>query len=153
MRAMRLRTCLFLKLLDRSFHVKVFFWTMVFAVAVLVDGYALITLSGLFGTYLSLAIVATGGLLGVMLVMNALRRVFRSLDRKICDGVYPTSEFSQIVSLFVSGVLLVIPGLGTDTIGIVLFVPPFRQLFGRIVVARNRGSFTTIYEFIKMTLF
>lgn len=150
---MRLRTCLFLKLLDRSFHVKVFFWMMVFAVAVLVDGYALIGLSRLFGTYLSLAIVGTGGLLGVVLVMNALRGVFRSLDRKVCAGVYPTSEFSQIVSLFVAGVLLVIPGLGTDAIGVVLFMPPFRHIFGRIVVARNLSSFTTIYEFIKMSLF
>ena len=55
----------------------------------------------------------------------------------------PVAELVDGIGLLLAGLLLLIPGFATDAIGLLLFVPPVRQLLARRILkgvkARRRG--------------
>ncbi len=59
-------------------------------------------------------------------------RVRQSLDR----GEIPVEEVFTGVCLLVAGAFLLTPGFVTDSLGLLLFVPPVRQLIGHYVLSR-----------------
>jgi len=74
--------------------------------------------------------------------LATLTRARAQLDR----GVMPAEELFDGLCLLTAGALLLVPGFVTDAIGLLLFVPPFRDFLRRVLSQRvaARGE-TRIY--------
>jgi UPF0716 protein FxsA len=83
------------------------------------------------GALYTILIVIGTGLLGAFLARNqglaTLTRIRSSLER----GVVPSTELFHGALILVGGLLLLTPGLITDTVGFMLLVPPTRYIIGK----------------------
>lgn len=84
----------------------------------------------------TLALVISVSLFGLWLVRRqgagVLRRARGAFDR----GDLPTSEVLDGLLILTAGILLLIPGLLTDAVGLVLLVPPVRSLAKLFIAPR-----------------
>lgn len=72
-------------------------------------------------------------IIGVMLLRFQGFRTFARARRKVDQGHSPLAEMFDALCLFMAGLMLLIPGFVTDAFGLLLFLPPFRNLLrGRI---------------------
>lgn len=116
-----------------------------------------IQVGGLIGLWPTLAIVFITAIAGTALLkqqgLATLRRAQASLDR----GEMPLREVFDGACLLFAGALLLTPGFVTDAIGLLLFLPPFRDALRRMIVPalmkrgtlhmqRTRGGFHGGYQ-------
>ncbi|MFD3488846.1 FxsA family membrane protein [Streptomyces sp. NPDC058665] len=91
-----------------------------------------------------LALLVGAGLLGAVVVKRAGRRAFRNLtetlqqaQRQQQNAPESTDESSKPTSgngfLMLGGLLIMLPGLVSDAVGLVLLIPPVRTLLSRRV--------------------
>lgn len=96
------------------------------------------------GVFYTLALVIASGVLGAMLLriqgFGVMSRVRKELDA----GQDPSRQLAHGAMILLAGVLLLIPGFVTDIIGLLLFLPPVRDLAWRFLKSRvvvSAGSF------------
>jgi UPF0716 protein FxsA len=96
------------------------------------------------GVFYTLALVVASGVLGAMLLriqgFGVMSRVRNELDA----GQDPSRQLAHGAMILLAGVLLLIPGFITDIIGLLLFLPPVRDLAWRFLKNRvvvSAGSF------------
>jgi UPF0716 protein FxsA len=107
-----------------------------------------IQVGGLIGLWPTLAIVILTAIAGSAMLRSqglaTAQRARQQMDR----GVMPTRELFDGICLVFAGALLLTPGFVTDIVGLLLFVPPFRDLLrttaGRYV---QRHAQTRVYTY------
>jgi UPF0716 protein FxsA len=99
---------------------------------------ALILLGRTLGVFPTILLVLGGGIVGVWIARwQGLRTAVRARSQ-LAHGVLPTAEMTDGLLIAVAAVLLMIPGVIGDILGIALLFPPTRALLRRTVI----GNFT-----------
>jgi UPF0716 protein FxsA len=140
----------FLRFLDRSFVVKLFLIALLYSLLPLSEIFLLIYLGGRIGNYLTLALAALTGLLGMVVALREFQKNLASLKAKIRQGAYPGREFVTLTGILIGGLLLLTPGFITDACGFLLFVPAIRNAAGGAVVSRMQTHLKDLYEYLKL---
>lgn len=97
---------------------------------------ALILLGRIFGVLPTILLVLGGGVAGAWLARwQGLRSAMRA-RQQMATGVLPTREMTDGVLIAVAAVLLIIPGVLTDLLGLALLFPPTRSLLRHVVVGQ-----------------
>ena len=110
-----------------------------------------IFIGGKFGGLLNLLGIVLTGFIGVFLLkhqgLSALTRIRSDMAR----GQPPITSIADSISLVFGAGLMLIPGYVTDTLGLLLFIPGFRTVFGRYLLQwiRNSSRFTGYLNFGK----
>lgn len=95
-----------------------------------------IQVGGAIGVWPTIAATVATALAGSLLLraqgLATLMRARAQMDQ----GQLPAREMFEGVCLVLAGALLLVPGFVTDVIGLLLFVPPLRELL-RLVIARH----------------
>ncbi|NVK34204.1 MAG: FxsA family protein [Rhodobacteraceae bacterium] len=78
----------------------------------------------------------------VMLRQQGLSLVMR-MQRDINAGKRPEEDIMNGALIVVAAVFLLIPGFVTDTIGLLLFLPPVRGQLARFILSRANVTVTT----------
>lgn len=88
------------------------------------------------GVLSTLGLIVASGILGAVLLrvqgFGVMTRVRRELDA----GGDPSRELAHGAMVLLAGVLLLIPGFVTDIIGLLLFLPPVRDVAWRFLKGR-----------------
>ena len=88
------------------------------------------------GVFATLGMVVLTAIIGSVLLrvqgFGLLTRMRTELDQNRVPG----RDLVHGVMILVAGILLLTPGFVTDTIGFLLFVPPFRDMVWRLVRSR-----------------
>lgn len=105
-----------------------------------------IEIGGRIGLWPTIGIVILTAVIGTaMLRQQGLSVLFR-IQQNLEANRMPVQELFDGVCLVIAGVLLLTPGFVTDSVGFLLFVPPFRRWLaseiGRRVVARADVRYT-----------
>jgi UPF0716 protein FxsA len=109
-----------------------------FLLFVVAEMAALILLGRALGVLPTILLVLGGGLLGAWLARwQGLRTAMQARERMV-QGAVPTKEMTDGLLIAVAAVLLIIPGVITDVLGLALLFPPTRSLLRRAVI----GQFT-----------
>lgn len=105
----------------------------------------LIYVSDLWGWRPTLAMVVGAGLLGGWLVRREGWRAWNRLHRDLGAGRAPADSLVNSLLTFAGGVLLILPGVLSDLLGLALVFPPTRALLrrylGRYLRVRTTGAF------------
>lgn len=95
-----------------------------------------IQVGGAIGVWPTIAATIATALAGSLLLraqgLATLLRARAQMDQ----GQLPAREMFEGVCLVLAGALLLVPGFVTDVIGLLLFVPPLRELL-RLMIARH----------------
>ena len=95
----------------------------------------------------TIALVILTGFIGAFLARAQGFRVVTQIRRDLDAGRLPAPQLMDGVMILVAGVLLVTPGLITDTVGFLLLMPPVRQsirlwLRRKVEASMRRGTTT-----------
>lgn len=104
----------------------------------LLELWLLIEVGSEIGGFTTIVLTIFTAVLGVQLVrmqgFSALQRVQVQMQQ----GEVPAESMFEGVALLIAGVLLLVPGFLTDTLGFLLLVPPLRQRMIASVLANAR---------------
>ena len=94
------------------------------------------------GALATVGLVLASGIAGVLLLRNQGFGVMARVRAEMAGGGDPSRQLAHGAMIVVAAILLIIPGFITDIIGLLLFLPPVRDLAwsrlkGRIVVATD----------------
>ncbi|HEX6962836.1 MAG TPA: FxsA family protein [Lacipirellula sp.] len=127
-----------------------------FLLFVIAEMAALILLGRAFGVLPTILLVLGGGIAGAWLARwQGLRSAMRAREQ-MGAGVMPTKEMTDGLLIAVAAVLLIIPGVITDVLGLALLFPPTRALLRHFVVGQLTrrsplGRFTHEHEHHRRT--
>ena len=138
------------RLFDRVRLTRFLFCVQLVALLLLADGYLLLYLGRELGRHLALAIVGLTGLLALFFVLNSAKSMLAKLWRTVHNGVYPRNEYAQLIAIAVGGCLLLLPGLFSDAIGLIIYLPSLRLLFGRMMCAPFSRDLYQMYEYLRL---
>jgi UPF0716 protein FxsA len=122
-----------------------------FLIFVVAEMAALILLGRALGVLPTILLVLGGGIAGAWIARwQGLRTAMQAQERMV-QGAMPTKEMTDGLLIAVAAVLLIIPGVITDVLGLALLFPPTRALLRRAVIGQfNRrsllGRFTHEHE-------
>ena len=116
-------------------------WIVVAVLALpLVEIGLFVTLGAALGLWLTLAWVVLTAVAGVLLLKGLAVSGQRSLRDGLQEGLHdPLSPIAHKALMGVAAVLLVLPGFFTDTLGLLLLLPPVRSVLIRSLAGRMRG--------------
>lgn len=90
-----------------------------------------IEIGGWLGVWPTLAITIGTAVLGVLLVKLQGIQVLDDLRRSLEQAEDPAEPLAHGAMLLLAGVLLMLPGFFTDTLGLLLMIPPLRLVLFR----------------------
>jgi UPF0716 protein FxsA len=102
----------------------------------LVDLLLLILLSRSFGFWQTLAGLFVVGLVGSTLARREGGKVWRSFQSSLAEGRSPEHGIIDGMLVLMGGVLLLLPGILSDALGLALFIPPLRHALARVLRGR-----------------
>ncbi len=141
---------LFARFLDADFVVRLLMTLLLVSLLPLAEIVLILFVGDLIGRYLTLAIVASIGLLGALAAARRLRGLLEAARARIRAGDYPAAELADVAGVLVACLLLVAPGLITDAVGLVVLVPAVRRAVGRLVTRRMQRRLTEVYEYLRL---
>ncbi len=108
------------------------FLFLLFLCIPLIEIAVFIKIGGLLGLWPTIGIVVLTAMLGAMLFRIQGLATLRQAQASLETNVFPAREVFDGFCLLVAGMLLITPGFATDSLGFLLFFPPFRHFLRRI---------------------
>jgi UPF0716 protein FxsA len=102
----------------------------------LVEIAAFVAVGSKIGVLSTIGLVALSGVVGAVLLRVQGFGVLSRIREQVEAGRDPSRELAHGVMILVAGILLLIPGFVTDIVGILLFIPPVRDLGWRLLRRR-----------------
>ena len=104
-----------------------------------------VTVGGWLTLWPTLAIVLGTGFLGVFVMRQQGMRAMSDMQTAMRGIQSPLSPMAHNALIMMAGFLLILPGFLTDTLGLLLLIPPLRQfvinrLTGRMRAVQPRGA-------------
>ncbi|MFC1497713.1 FxsA family protein [Verrucomicrobiota bacterium] len=99
---------------------------LAFILMPIIELIALVKVHHLIGFEYTIAIVVLTGVVGAFLAKAQGMVVMAHIRRDLAEGRMPAPRLIDGVMILIAGVLLITPGLITDTIGFMLLLPPVR---------------------------
>ncbi len=93
-----------------------------------------ISVGDIIGLWPTLAIVVLTAFIGTYLLRQQGLGVLREIETRINQGDVPVQALFDGACLLLAGALLLTPGFITDTLGLLLFLPPVRHYAGRLIL-------------------
>ncbi len=120
-------------------------WILVFTTLPLIELALLLLVAdaglGVGGT---VSLVVATGVFGAILARWQGLGIVRQVQETLTSGRIPADELLHGAAVLVGGILLLTPGILTDTIGFLLLLPPSRLLIVRMAKSRFRGRFEQV---------
>jgi UPF0716 protein FxsA len=114
--------------------VPIFF--LLFVLLPLFELWLLIKVGTAIGGWLMLSWLIASGVLGVSILKRQGLVMLWGVHHKMRSGEMQVTELAQGVLLAIAGLLLLIPGLLTDCLGLILLSPQVRRLCARWLLQR-----------------
>lgn len=102
----------------------------------LIDLLLLILLSRSFGFWQTLVGLFAVGLVGSTLARREGGKVWRGFQASMAEGRPPEHGIIDGMLVLLGGVLLLLPGILSDVLGLALFVPPIRRVLAGLLRGR-----------------
>jgi len=97
----------------------------------LAELYVILKVGDWLGALPTVALLAADSLLGAALLRSQGRSVWRRFRAAVAAGRMPHREVQEGVMVIFGGAFLVTPGFITDIVGLLLLLPPTRELLRR----------------------
>lgn len=100
---------------------------ILFIVIPAIELYVLIEVGSIIGGLVTILMVFLTAFFGVALMRGQGMATMQKAQSSLQAGLLPQTEMIEGVFIFLGGVLLLIPGFITDSLGLLFLVPPIRQ--------------------------
>jgi len=112
---------------------------VIFVVVPLIELYFMLEVGEIFGAFNTVFLVVLTAVIGGVLVRQQGFSTMMRMRETAARGETPALEMIESGVLLLCGVMLLLPGFLTDTLGFLLLVPPLRKAF--VLWGLKRGNF------------
>lgn len=109
---------------------------LLLVVAPLVELYVIVQMAHLIGLLPALALLVVLSLFGAWLVKREGVAVLRRLRGSLAAGEMPTTSLVDGGLIVVAGAMCIVPGFVSDSLGLLLLIPPVRSVVRNRLIAR-----------------
>ena len=95
------------------------------------------------GAWNTAGLLVVDSLLGAWLVKHQGLGLIRKSRERLRNGEMPGSEISAGIAVLFAGALMLTPGFVTDAVGLMLLIPPIRNLLTSSIRRRFRSRLST----------
>jgi len=88
------------------------------------------------GVLLTIALIVLSGIAGAILLRIQGFGALKRIQAEMAAGRDPGRQLAHGAMIMLAGILLLLPGFITDVLGLLLFIPPVRELAWRILKRR-----------------
>ncbi len=123
---------------------------LIFSIVPLIELALLIKIGEYLGVLPTIILVAGTGIIGISLARQYGFQLFKEVKKTLENGQIPADHLIEGLLILVGAVMLLTPGLLTDTAGFLLIIPVSRHMVARIAKNRikqwiDRGKFHVSY--------
>ncbi len=136
-----------LKLLNKDKVAQYIYTLLLISLINLFDFFTLYVFGTMIGIFLYIALIGAISILGVFVVIKLIKKHISIAEKLHNECIYPKDDFYHITGLFTSSFLIIFPGLISSTIGLILLLPYFRYLIGRIITKSLKLDWNAVYEY------
>ncbi|MBI4827006.1 MAG: FxsA family protein [Nitrospirae bacterium] len=104
----------------------------IFIIVPIIEISLLIEVGSRIGTANTIVVLLLTALIGIYMVKLVGLGVMRRMQQNMNEGVSPAEEMVNGMMLLIAGVLFIVPGFFTDTIGLLMVIPFSRNLIKKI---------------------
>jgi UPF0716 protein FxsA len=104
---------------------------LIFVAAPLLELALLIKVGGVIGFWPTIAIIILTAGLGVAVIQSHGVRVMQQAMATLAQGGMPVRAVADNTFILLAGLLLILPGLATDLLGLLLLIPPLRHVISQ----------------------
>lgn len=97
-----------------------------------------IQVGGQIGVWATLGLVVLSAVLGIGVIRSQGAHAWQEAQRSMAQLRDPSRPLAQGMMLMIAGLLLILPGFLTDSLGLLLLIPPVRGLLMRRAGRRMR---------------
>ena len=108
------------------------FLIILFIAIPLAELYVIIQVGGAIGVAPTLALLVLDSILGAALLRSQSRAAWERFNLSLSAGRVPAREVFDGAMIILGGALLLTPGFITDVFGLLLLLPPSRDIFRRV---------------------
>lgn len=108
----------------------------VFILVPIAELYVILKVGDAIGAVWTVLILAADSVLGSLLLRSQGRAVWRRFNEALAAGRMPHREVVDGVLVIFGGAMLITPGFLTDVVGVLLLLPPTRNVIRSLVVRR-----------------
>jgi len=101
---------------------------IIFTATSLIELAVLIEVSQYIGTWGTILLVIITAFVGTSILQRQGLNTLAGINQSLAQGVAPVEPLVEGLLLVIAGAFLLTPGIITDSIGFLLFVPPLRRL-------------------------
>ncbi len=108
---------------------------IVFIVVPIAELYVIIQVGSSIGVPATIGLLLLSSLLGAALLRTQSRTAWARFNQALEQSRLPAREVFDGAMIILGGALLLTPGFITDVVGLLLLLPPTRDLFRRVAIA------------------
>jgi len=113
---------------------------VIFVVLPFTELMILLKIGAEWGVLPTLGLIIVTATIGYQLFRHQGMSTWQRVNQKVAQGEMPTSDMTEGVLILMAGVLMITPGLITDTIGLLCLLPftrrPLLKLLGKRLMAK-----------------
>ncbi|MEJ2392508.1 MAG: FxsA family protein [Gammaproteobacteria bacterium] len=109
----------------------------VFILVPIIEIYLFIKVGSQIGALNTVLLVLITAVIGAALLRKQGLSTMQQVQRELQRGELPATSMLQAMLLFIAGALLLTPGFFTDTLGLLLMIPPLRKLVALWLLERS----------------
>lgn len=106
-----------------------YWWILLIFILPFMEIWGLIMIHRWIGTFPTLALVILSGIIGVFLAKKSGWEAYRFAQIQMRNGQVPGEAMLDGFSILIGALLLIIPGILSDVVGILFFIPYTRAIF------------------------
>lgn len=139
-----------LQMFDFRFLLKHLLVLLLLALLPFGDMVLLLILGEMEGRYLVFAAAISTGFLGFFLALFLIQGQIKKVRATVKRGADPYRGFSVLAGVIVGSLFLLFPGFISDTVGLIILLPLFREMVGRLTIRRLGVPVKELNEFLKL---
>ena len=108
----------------------------------------LIKVGSIIGALNTVALLIATGFIGIAVVRQQGFRTLNQIRMQIVKGELPATEMLDGILVAIAGGMILLPGFITDSIGLLLLLPPFRKIIlnKAVLIEQRKTDQPNIYE-------
>ena len=101
---------------------------LLFIIIPIIEIILFIEIGSILGSFNTILMIFLSAFLGIYLIKHGSISYMHEIQSKIMQGIRPDADILSGILIFLSGILLVLPGFFTDVFGLILILKPIQSI-------------------------
>ncbi|MBI9096842.1 MAG: FxsA family protein [Spirochaetaceae bacterium] len=130
--------------------IQILYFLLAASIIQIIDLFVTINFTNIFGVYLIMAVICCISLTGLFFSISRINILIKIINDNCKNGIFPESYFFEITGIFLTALLIFMPGFISTVLGFLLLLPILSEQCGKVISSKISTDWHTVYEYMKI---